>query len=140
MFSIAYTSISQWFEGHPSRLPQLSQEFNDLDDPARFVKSPIMSCEDFHDQGMQTAWLVEDVKAFSSTPDIASPRDRRLRYSLTHDHDEWLALFFDALGVDRSGFRQMAASHPGETKFSTIGRFTEEIPDYPIADLRQLKF
>jgi hypothetical protein len=89
-----------------------------------------MSCQDFDDQGMQTAWLVEDVEAFSSNPGMFSPRNRRLRYSLTHE--EWLALFFDALGVDKSGFDKWATSHPGEAQFSTIGRFTEEIPTYPM--------
>jgi hypothetical protein len=85
---------------------------------------------DFHDPGMLHTWLVEDAKAFFCNPGAASERDRHLNFGL--NYQEWLALYFDVLGVDRSGFDKYVAENPSEAQTHFIGGFDEEIPDYPM--------
>jgi hypothetical protein len=86
---------------------------------------------DFHDPGFLYTWLVEDAEAFFYKPGGASKRDRQLHFGLTYQ--EWLTLYFDVLGIDRSGFDKWAAEHPEEAaKGNYIDGFSEELPDYPL--------
>ncbi len=86
--------------------------------------------KDFHDPGMLHTWLVEDAKAFFYNPGAASERDRHLNFGL--NHKEWLALYFDVLGLNRSGFDKLVGEHPSEAQNNFISGFDEEIPDYPM--------
>ncbi len=86
--------------------------------------------QDFHDPGMLQTWLVEDAKAFFHNPGRASERDRHLNFGLKYK--EWLDLYFDALGRDKSGFDKFAAEHPEEAQDRILGGFEGEIPGYPM--------
>jgi hypothetical protein len=86
--------------------------------------------KDFHDPGMLHTWLVEDAKAFFYNPGAASEHDRHLNFGL--NYKEWLALYFDVLGLDRSGLDKFVAENPSEAEHNFIGGFDEDMPSYPM--------
>lgn len=93
-------------------------------------ETPEIELRDFHDPGFLHTWLVENAKAFFYNPGAASKRDRHLNFGL--HYQEWLALYFDVLRLDKSGFDRWATEHPEEAKNSYIGEFNQEIPGYPM--------
>ncbi len=86
--------------------------------------------EDFDDPGMHVTWLVKDTEAFPLNPWPTSERDRTLQFGL--NYQEWSALFFDVLGVDRRGYDNWAKENPEEAKGSILIEFDEELFDYPM--------
>jgi hypothetical protein len=86
--------------------------------------------EDFYDPGMHGTWLVKDTEAFPLNPGPTSERDRTLNFGL--NYQEWFAIFFDVLGVDKSGYDNWAKENPEAAKGSILIEFDEEIPSYPM--------
>ncbi|HEY5884084.1 MAG TPA: hypothetical protein VIT88_05320 [Pyrinomonadaceae bacterium] len=84
---------------------------------------------DFHDPGMHVTWLVKDTDAFFLNPGPTSERDRALHFGLKYR--EWLALYFDVLGVGRKWNSPITESTPIPDDV-IISEFDEDIPDYPL--------
>jgi hypothetical protein len=78
---------------------------------------------------MQFTWLVRDTKAFG-TKGETSKDDRSLDLHLTYQ--EWLAIYFDAFGLDKSGYDRWTAKNPTLAQHSILSEFDEEIPGYPM--------
>ncbi len=81
---------------------------------------------------MPAIWLVRDTKAFG-TKGETSKDDRSLDLRLTYQ--EWLAIYFDALGLDKSGYKEWAAKRVvlGQRNVVTIlTELDEEIPGFPM--------
>lgn len=81
---------------------------------------------------MPMIWLVRDTKAFG-LDGRTSPDDRSVEFRLTYQ--EWLAIFLDALGVDKDGYEKWAAKRvvigqPGVVTLLT--KIDEEVPEYPM--------
>jgi|ERR1051325_1348378 hypothetical protein len=74
-------------------------------------------------------WLVHDADTFPLNPG-ASIKDRALSFGLTHK--EWSALYFDALGVDRSGYDHWAQQNPDAARGTVISSFADEIEGFPL--------
>jgi hypothetical protein len=88
--------------------------------------------EDLLEPGMQSTWLVSDTKAFG-TKGETSEQDRSLDFGLTYQ--EWLAIYFDALGLDKSGYQRWAAKKPSLSQrgvVTILTEFDEEISSYPM--------
>jgi hypothetical protein len=90
---------------------------------------PEPDLEDFYYPGMHVTWLVKGTEAFFKNPGPTSDHDRTLSFGL--NYHEWLALYFDALGVDRSGFDKIVAEAP-EGQKCLLSEFDEEISGYPL--------
>jgi hypothetical protein len=84
---------------------------------------------DFHDPGMHVTWLVNDPEACSQNPGPTSERDRILHFGLKYR--EWLALYFDVLGVG-SKWTPPVTQTTYLADDVIISEFTEDIPDYPL--------
>lgn len=88
--------------------------------------------EDFWEPEMPAIWLVQDTEAFG-TKGKTTDRDRPLNLRLTYQ--EWLAIFLDALGVDKNGYEKWAAKKVvlGQASAATIlTELDEEIPEFPM--------
>ena len=95
-------------------------------------QTPKVKPEDPLEPGMHSTWLVRDTKAFG-TKGETSKQDRPLNFGLTYQ--EWLAIYFDALGLDKSGYERWTAKTPSLSQRSVITiltEFDEEISGYPI--------
>ena len=101
-----------------------------VDETYMVRESSDIELRDYHDPGMLQTWLVEDATAFFHNPGRASERDRHLNFGLKYK--EWLALYFDVLGLDKSGFDKRAAENPEEAKNQLLGGFEEVISGYPM--------
>jgi hypothetical protein len=87
---------------------------------------------DFVDEGMHVTWLVRDPTAFALSPGPTSERDRRLSFGL--NYEEWLALYFDVLRVNREGFR-VAAGRAADKSRVSISEFDSDdaaLKNYPM--------
>ena len=82
--------------------------------------------EDFNDPGMHVTWLVSDTKAFPLNPGPTSERDRVLHFGL--NYEEWLALFFDAIGVDKEGYDRFIEENPEQAQNTCVGEFDQSDP------------
>ena len=84
---------------------------------------------DFHDPDMHVTWLVKDTDAFFLNPGPTSERDRVLHFGLKYR--EWLALYFDVLGVG-SKWTPPVTQTTSLAENVIISEFTEDIPAYPL--------
>lgn len=86
--------------------------------------------EDSWEPEMPMIWLVRDTQAFG-LEGRTSPDDRSVEFRITYQ--EWLAIYFDALGIDKSGYDEVAAKRAalGQPK-SFLTELDEEIPDFPM--------
>jgi len=87
--------------------------------------------EDTWEPEMPMTWLVRDSRAFGvdgKTSLADHPVDLRLTYQ------EWLAIYFDALGLDKSGYEEEVAKRASEgNKVPTfLTELDEEIPGFPL--------
>ena len=71
---------------------------------------------------MQSIWLVRDTEAFGTRGETSSS-DRSLDLRLTYQ--EWLAVYFDALGLDKSGYDEWASKQPSPAQHNVISILTE---------------
>lgn len=81
---------------------------------------------------MPGIWLVEDTKAFGMEGKT-SDRDRPLDLRLTYQ--EWLAIFLDALEVDKASYEKWASKRVlvGQSEVATLlTEIDEKIPSYPM--------
>ena len=81
---------------------------------------------------MQSIWLVHDTKSFG-TKGETSKQDRRLDFRLTYP--EWLVIYFDVLGLDKSAYDKWKANKTASAQGSVVsilGEFDEEIPSFPM--------
>lgn len=80
---------------------------------------------------MQATWLVRDTEAFALRGET-SEHDRPLDIHLTYT--EWLAIYFDALGLDKTVYDKWTAQKfsSQDGVISIVGEFDEEIPGYPM--------
>jgi hypothetical protein len=78
---------------------------------------------------MHSIWLVKDTEAFGRRG-VKTEQDRSSGLSLTYQ--EWYAIYFDVLGLDKSGYDRWVAENPEMAHNSVIGDFDEEIPTYPM--------
>jgi hypothetical protein len=87
--------------------------------------------EELCEPSMQLIMLVHDTEAFAERG-VTSKQDRKLDIRLTYP--EWLALYFDALGLDKTAFDQVKAeSYSSQDGIIVIlGEFDEEIPGFPM--------
>jgi hypothetical protein len=84
---------------------------------------------DFNDPGMHVTWLVRDTEAFFLNPGPTSERDRMLHFGLKYR--EWLALYFDVLGVGRK-WTPPVTETASLADNVIISEFDEDITDYPL--------
>jgi hypothetical protein len=79
---------------------------------------------------MQATWLVRDTRTFG-VDGKTSPADHPVDLHLTYQ--EWLAIYFDAFGLDKSDYDEMAAKRAalGQPP-SILGVIDEEIPGFPL--------
>ena len=94
-----------------------------------------LSLSDFHDPGMHVTWLVQDTDAFFLNPGSASESDRLLHFGLKYP--EWLALYFDVLGV---GKKRVPSATETASLANFIPEFNEDIPGYPMLSRIQGKY
>jgi hypothetical protein len=80
--------------------------------------------------GMHVTWLVRDVAAFEAHAGPTSKDDKVLPYGL--NYQEWLELYFDVLGVDKTGYDEWVKENPDEARHSVLGEFDEDINGYPM--------
>lgn len=95
-------------------------------------QSPKGEQESYLEPGMHSTWLVHDTKSFG-TKGETSKQDRTLDFGLTYQ--EWLAIYFDALGLDKSGYERWAAKKPSLSRHDVVtilSEFDEQIPGYPM--------
>jgi hypothetical protein len=92
------------------------------------MNSPKVESEltDFRDPGMHVTWLVTNTEAFALNPGPTSERDRVLHFGLKYR--EWLALYFDVLGV--GGEWVPPVTDTTLLANGMISQFDEDIPDY----------
>ena len=86
--------------------------------------------EDSWEPEMPMTWLVRDTRGFG-VDGKTSPADHPVDLHITYQ--EWLAIFFDALGLDKSDYDEMAAKRAalGQPK-SLLAVLDEEIPGFPM--------
>lgn len=82
------------------------------------------------ESGMHVTWLVHDVAAFEAHAGPTSKEDKVLPYGLSYQ--EWFELYFNVLGVDKTGYDRWAKENPEEAKHSVLGEFDEDIDGYPL--------
>ncbi|MEK6289584.1 MAG: hypothetical protein AABO57_28040 [Acidobacteriota bacterium] len=87
--------------------------------------------EDLSEPSMQSIMLVADTEAFAERGET-SKQDRTLDIRLTYP--EWLALYFDALGLDKTAFDQMKAERYSSSDgvIAILIEFDDEIPGFPM--------
>jgi hypothetical protein len=87
--------------------------------------------EEESDPCMPVIMLIRDTEAFVTTGK-GSKQDCLLDISLTYR--EWLSIFFDALGLDKTGFEQVKAERKSSSDGVPVvlGEFDDEIPDFPL--------
>src|SRR3989442_8192664 len=88
--------------------------------------------EEVWEPEMPAIWLVHDPEAFG-TKGETSKQDHPLDLRLTYQ--EWLAIYFDALGLDKSGYEKWAAKRVvlGQPNAATIlTELDEEVPGFPM--------
>ena len=84
---------------------------------------------DFVEPGMHVTWLVNDIEAFASNPGPTSEHDRILHFGLKYR--EWLALYFDVLGVGRK-WTPPVNETASLADNVVISEFDGDIPNYPM--------
>src|SRR5574341_914059 len=72
----------------------------------RMEKTQQLTPEQAWEPEMPMIWLVRDTRAFG-VDGRTSRNDRSVEFRLTYQ--EWLAIYFDALGLDKSEFEKTAA-------------------------------
>jgi hypothetical protein len=86
--------------------------------------------EDSWEPEMPMTWLVRDTRAFG-VDGKTSPADHPVDLRLTYQ--EWLAIYFDALGLDKSAFEETAARLAAQGQGqSFLTEFDDEIPGFPL--------
>ncbi len=95
-------------------------------------QTPKAKPEDLLEPTMHSIWLVSDTKAFGIKGET-SKQDRSVDFRLTYQ--EWLAIYFDALGLDKSGYEKWAAKKVvlgQHNVVSILTEFDEEIAGFPL--------
>jgi hypothetical protein len=80
---------------------------------------------------MQSVWLVHDIDAFADGQ--PSKQDRRLDIRMTYT--EWLAIYFDALSLDKTIYDrwiQNGRDSAGESPTEIVTEFDEVIQGFPM--------
>lgn len=87
--------------------------------------------EDSWEPEMPMTWLVRDTGAFG-VGGKTSPADHCVDLRLTYQ--EWLAIYFDAVGLDKSGYEEEVAKRASEENRvpTFLTELDEEIPDFPL--------
>ncbi len=87
--------------------------------------------EDSWEPEMPMTWLVRDTRAFG-VDGKTSPADHPVDLRLTYQ--QWLAIYFDALGLDKSGYEEEVAKRASEgNKVPTfLTELDEEIPGFAL--------
>jgi hypothetical protein len=88
--------------------------------------------ENVWEPSMHSIWLVSDTRAFGTKGETCE-QDHSVGWSLTYQ--EWLAIYFDALGLDKSGYEKWAAKKVvlgQHNVVSILTEFDEEITGFPM--------
>src|SRR5258708_2703535 len=86
--------------------------------------------EDSWEPEMPMTWLVRDTRVFG-VDGKTSPADQLVDLRLTYQ--EWLAIYFDGLGLDKSGYEEVAAKRAALRQPKTfLTELDEDIPGFPM--------
>lgn len=81
---------------------------------------------------MQSVWLVRDTQVFG-TKGETSGEDRSMELRLTYG--EWLAIYFDALGLDKNTYSNWTTNKASSFQkgvITLVTEFDEDISEFPI--------
>lgn len=90
------------------------------------------TAEELWEPEMPMIWLVEDTKRFG-VEGKTSERDRPIDVRLSYQ--EWLAIFLDGLGIDRTNYISWASKRVviGQSEVATfLSDIGEGVPEYPM--------